>query len=139
MYNDISVIDLFVVQAGNYDQGRAAFFSHARPIFARNSQSLVQQCMARVFPENTVPTSVNCRPMRNNWVFFGDNPDTVWLSESLIPYPPEAVVYAYLVEAVRHHAPDSDVSQREQLLEAGVINWREMRDLLADPNNRYAL
>jgi len=139
MYPDISVIDLYVVQSGNYDQGRAAFFSYAKPVFAHNVESLLQQSMQRVFPDATLPASVNCRPMRDSWVRFDDEHDTVWFSESLIPYPAYVVVYAFLSEAVKRYAADASDEQRELLIARGVPGWQEMRDILADPNNRYAL
>ena len=139
MHRDYSVIDLYVAQVGNFDQGKAAFLSYAQPVFARNVKSLLEQCMQRVFPQAVMPANVNCRPMRDSWVRFDEARDTVWFSEKLIPYPPDAVVYAYLVEAVKYYAPDADESQRLELLQAGVPNWQEMRALLQDPQNRFSI
>jgi len=139
MYSEFSVINLFVAQAGNYDQGRAAFMSYAKKVFSINIKSLLTQCMERVFPEVTVTSKVNCRPMRNSWVAIDEDHDVVWFSESLIPYPPHAVVYAYLNEAIARYAPDASEEQYRELIEKGVPNWQEMKALLADPNNRYAL
>jgi len=137
--SDVSVMLLEVMQTGNYDQGRLAFLSFAKPIFAHNIKSLLLQSMQRVFPEAHVPTTVNSRPMRDTWVRIDDEKDTVWFSESLIPYPPHAVVYAYLVEIIKRLAPDASTEERNELLSKGVINWQEMKALLADPNNPYAI
>jgi len=137
--SDVSVILLEVVQSGNYDQGRLAFLSFAKPVFSTNIHSLVQQCMQRVFPEAHVPAVVNSRPLRDSWVRIDDDKDTVWFSESLIPYPANAVVYAYLVEIMKRLVPDASEEERHELLTTGVFNWQEMKALLADPNNRYAL
>jgi hypothetical protein len=139
MYPDLSVIDLHVMQAGNYDQGRAAFFSYAKVVFAQNVTSLLQQCMQRVFPEATAPSKVNCRPLRDAWVRFDPEHDTVWFSESLIPYPVHAVVYAYLVEAIKRFAPEATEAERLELLDKGVFNWQQMKEILADSQSRYAL
>ena len=139
MYSDFSVINLFVAQAGSYDQGRAAFMSYAQKVFSINIKSLLAQCMERVFPGIAVPTRINSRPMRNAWVVIDEERDVVWFSENLIPYPPHAVVYAYLNEAIARYAPEADEKQFWALMEKGVPNWREMKALLADPNNRYAL
>jgi hypothetical protein len=139
LYTDLSLIDLFVSQVGNYEQGRTAYFSYAQPIFARNIKSLLEQCMKRVFPEVVFSPTVRARPMRDAWVRIDDAHGVVWFSESLIPYPSHAVVYAYLVEAIKKFAPDATDDQRHELLEKGVPNWQEMKALLADPNNKYAL
>ena len=139
MRSEYSVIELYVAQAGNYDQGRAAFMSFAQRVFTNNIKSLLKQCMDRVFPEVTVPAKVNSRPMRNPWVRIDEERDVVWFSESLIPYPVNAVVYAFLVEAIKYYAPEASEEERQELLEKGVPNWSAMKSLLADPDNRYAL
>ena len=139
MHSEVSLIDLFVAQVGNYDQGRIAFLGFAQPIFARNVGSLLQQSMERVFPEAPLPLNVGARPIRDSWVRFDPDHDAVWFSDRLIPYPAHAVVYAYLNEAIKHLLPDASDEQRAELLTKGVANWQEMRTLLADPNNRYAL
>ncbi|MCL1880440.1 MAG: DUF45 domain-containing protein [Actinomycetia bacterium] len=139
MRSEFSVIDLHVPQSGSYDQGRIAFMSFAGNVFSRNIQGLIEQCMARVFPEITPPNHVKCRPMHDDWVRFDQERNMVWFSEKLIPYPVNAIVYAYLVEAIKRFAPAVDGQKRQELLEAGVPDWQEMRTLLADPHNRYAL
>ncbi|MDR0308578.1 MAG: DUF45 domain-containing protein [Coriobacteriales bacterium] len=139
MYGDISLIDLFVVHIGDYDQGRTAFLAFAQPVFARNIHSLLKQCMQRVFPDAPLPLAVKCRPMRDTWVRIDLERSIVWFSESLIPYPVNAVVFAYLNEAMKHFAPDISDEERDVLLEQGVPNWQEMKAILADPNNRFVL
>jgi hypothetical protein len=138
MRSDLSVIDLHVAQIGSYEQGRRAYLAFAVKVFSSNIKSLLQQCMNRVFPGEALPANVNSRPMRDTWVLFDEKRDMVWFSDSLIPFPVNAVVYAFLVEAIKRYAPDADETQRLQLLVAGVPNWQEMKALLADPNNRYA-
>lgn len=138
MNRDLSVIDLFVMQVGNYDQGKAAFLSCARPLFAHNVKSLLMQCMQRVFPDAAALGNVICRPMRDSWVRFDEEHDAIWFSESLIPYPPNAVVYAYLIEAIKYFAPNASEDERRTLMERGVPDHSEMRDLLNDRNNRFA-
>jgi hypothetical protein len=139
MHSDFSVIDLFVPHVGNYDHGRTSFMSLAHPIFAQNIPSLLKQSMTRVFPEVAAITQVKYRPMRDTWVNIDEAHGIVWFSDSLIPYPANAVVYAYLVEAIKHYASEADDQERQALLAKGVPNWQEMKALLADPNNRYEL
>ena len=137
--SDFSVIDLFVIQAGNYEQGKAAFFGFAQSVFSHNIQSLLEQCMKRVFPNVPAAKNVKCRPMRDAWVRFEEERDTVWFSESLIPYPANAVVYAYLSEAIKRYAPEASDEERKELLSRGVPDWENMKALLNDANNQFAL
>ena len=139
MNRDISVIDLYVAQVGNYDQGRAAFMSYAQIIFSNNIKSLLQQCMERVFPGVAVPANVRSRPMRDSWVRIDEDRDTVWFSVSLIPFPAHAVVYTFLNEAVKLYAPQADEDERVELIARGVPNWQEIKALLANPDSRFVL
>ncbi|HBT95272.1 MAG TPA: hypothetical protein DEB24_03880 [Coriobacteriia bacterium] len=139
LYNDLSLIDLFVSQVGNYEQGKAAYLSYAQTVFTQNIKSLLEQCMQRVFPEIVFSPTVKARPMRDCWVKIDDTHGVVWFSENLIPYPPHAVVYAYLVEAIKKFAPDASEEKQHELLMKGVPDWEHIRALLADPNNKYAL
>lgn len=136
--SEVSVINLFLLKTGDYDQGRMAFQAFAKPILVRNAQNMVGQCMARTFPEAPVPKKVNCRPMRDAWVRIDNKTDTVWFSESLIPYPPDCVVYAFLVEMIKKLEPDATEEERHALLEKGVPGWQRMKAILADPNSVYA-
>jgi hypothetical protein len=135
---ETSVIDLFLLKAGDFDQGRFAFLAMAKPIFTRNVKSLVQQCMERVFPEARVPQNIQIRPLRGDWVTIDAAKDTVWVSEGLIPYPPECMVYAFLNEMIKLLAPDTSEEERLALYEKGLPNWRALKAILADPNNIYS-
>lgn len=136
---EISVIDLFVMKTGDYDQGRLAFLAFAKPVFARNATSLLSQCMQRVFPEEHVPETVNCRPMRDTWVKIDKERDIVWFSESLIPYPADCLVYAYLVEEIKSIRPEATEEERHELLTRGVPNWPQLKAILADQNSIFSL
>lgn len=136
--SDVSVINLFIVKPGNYDQGQAAFLSYAKPLLERNVQGLVPQCMARAFPQKQIPRTIKSRPMRNAWVSFDENTNTVWFSERLIPYPPDAIAYAFLVEIMKFLAPDATEEERVEILDRGVPHWKRMKDLLADSDSVYA-
>ncbi|MCL2807966.1 MAG: DUF45 domain-containing protein [Coriobacteriia bacterium] len=139
LHPDVSLLSLEVMQAGNYEQRRAAFFSFAGQVFSQNIYHLMEQCMQRVFPEAPLPSKVNSRPMRDNWVLIDESRSVVWFSENLIPFPPNAVVYAYLVEAIKLYAPNATEEERLALLATGVPNWQDMKALLGDPNCPYAL
>ena len=135
---EVSVIDLFLLKGGDYDQGRAAFLALAKPIFSRNVVSLIHQCMEIVFPDEPVPETINIRPLRSGWVQFDQGRDTVWVSERLIPYPPECTVYAFLNEIIKARVPEASEEERHELLDKGLPNWRQLKDLLADPNSIYS-
>jgi len=136
--HEISVIDLYLHQPGSYDQGRMAFLSLAKPIFSQNVSSLVRQCMERVFPEARIPTKIKIRPLRGAWIQIDKAKDTVWISENLIPYPPECVVYVYLQEMIGILEPEADEEARSNLLAKGLPNWQELKTLLADTNSKYS-
>lgn len=138
IHGEISVIDLFLVQLGNYDQGRLAFMAFATPLLTQNAPSLVKQCMERVFPDKAIPTKINCRPMHDRWVQYDQKRDTLWVSEKLIPYPPECLVYAYLVEMIKVFVPDASEEERHALMENGIPGWRHWGEILADPNSPYS-
>ena len=135
---EISVIDLFLRKVNDYDQGRLAFLALAKPIFSRNVISLVNQCMERVFPEARIPQRINVRPLRGEWIHLDQTKDTVWVSENLIPYPPECVVYVYLQEMIDILVPEADEAARHELLDKGLPHWRDLKTLLTDPNNIYS-
>lgn len=134
---EISVIELYLLQVGNYDQGKSAFLSFAKPIFAQNVVNLVQQSMERTLPDEKVPRTVKTRPMRDSWVHIDDKKDVVWFSEDLIPYPPDFVVYAFLVELLKQRRPEASEEEIAALLDKGVTRWREIKEVFADPNNPY--
>lgn len=135
---EISVIDLFLLKEGDYDQGRAAFLALAKPIFSRNVVSLIHQCMELVFPGSPVPVNIKIRPLRSGWVQVDRGRDTVWVSEGLIPYPPECTVYAFLNEMIKVRVPEASEEERHELFDKGLPNWKQLKDILADPNSRYS-
>ncbi|MCL2136578.1 MAG: M48 family metallopeptidase [Coriobacteriia bacterium] len=139
MHADYSLINLQVVQSGNYDQGKAAFMGFAQTVFSNNIGKLTKQCMGLLDAEKSVPSNIGLRPMRDTWVIIDDERDVVWFSESLIPYPAHAVVYAFANEAVKKLFPDADEAERERLLDRAVPDWQAMRDLLASQDDRYIL
>ncbi|MCL2632455.1 MAG: DUF45 domain-containing protein [Coriobacteriia bacterium] len=135
---EVSVIDLFLIRTRDYDQGRMAFLSLAKPVFLRNVQSLAEQCMARVFDDDKLPKSIAVRPLRSDWIRVDQTKDTVWVSENLIPYPPECFIYAFLNEMIKVLLPEADESERIALLDKGLPGWQEYREILADSNSVYS-
>lgn len=134
---NISLIDLFVIHPGDYDQGRQAFLSFALPTFTRNARDLISQCMPRVFPDKHIPSAINSRPMNDRWVRIDQEKDAVWFSERLIPYPAECIVYAYLTEIIKVLAPDATEKDRLELLSKGLPDWKKWSALLTNPNSPY--
>lgn len=137
-HTDVSVMSLYVMKTGDYDQARLAFLGYAKPLFTQNVVNLIRQCLDRTFPEQASPHHVQCRPMRDAWVSIDENTDTVWFSERLVAYPPDCVIYAYLVEAAKKYAPEASDEERHAILDAGVPGWQKIRELLNDPDSVFA-
>lgn len=136
--NDVSIIDLFLVKVGDYDQGRLAFLSFANSIFVNNAANIVEQASARVFPGEAVPKTVRTRPMRHDWVSIDTKQNVVWFSENLIPYPGDCMVYAYLEKLIALLAPEVSEQEWEELMAKGLPNWKQMRALLQDKESPFA-
>lgn len=136
--SDVSVITLFLISTKNYDQGKAAFLAYAKPLLDKNIKDLVRQCMERTFPDKRSPKNIKSRPMRDTWVSYDANTDTVWFSERLIPYPPDAIAYAFLLEIMKVFAPEATDEECLEILDRGVPHWKRMKEILADPDSPYA-
>lgn len=135
---EVSVINLYVMQTKDYDQSRLAFLSFAKPIMIRNMHELMKQSRSRAALEFDVPKNVVCRPMRDTWVKINQNQDTISVSERLIAYPPDCVVYAFLLEMIRVYCPDISEEARHAVLERGLPNWPRFKSILEDPNSAFA-
>lgn len=135
---EVSVIDLFLINENDYDQGKAAFLSAAKPIFTRNVTSLIEQCMQRTFADVKMPKSIGIRPLRSSWVHIDKARDTVWVSEKLLPYPPECTVYAFLQQMIDSLHPNADADLQLELLNRGLPEWPVYKAILNDPNSPYA-
>lgn len=136
--NEVSIINLYVMQTKDYDQARLAFLSFAKPIMTRNMHDLMKQSRDRALPGVDVPKNVVCRPMRDNWLKVDEKVDTVYVSERLIAYPPDCVVYAFLLEMIRIHAPEASEEERHEILTDGLPNWPRFKAILADPESVFA-
>lgn len=135
---EVSVIDLFVAQTGDYDQGRQAFLAFAKPILVRNSKHMVETCRDRTFPGAELPKNVRSRPMRDNWVQIDEKTSTLWFSERLIPFPPDCSAYVFLLEFMKQQIPDATEEERHEILDKGVPHWKRMKEILGDPESIYA-
>lgn len=135
---DVSVIDLFVLRVGDFDQGRSAFLSFAKPIYTQNVTNLVHESMERTFPGEPLPRAIRARPMRDTWVHIDDKKDVVWFSEGLIPYPADCVVYAFLMELIKQRRPEASEEEVRALLDTGVPGWQRCKDILNDSESPYS-
>ncbi len=137
MHSDVSVIDLFVMQTGNHDQGRAAFEAFALPVFESNVRNVLRQCRAKAGLPDGLTATVRVRPMRTGWVHVDVEHNSTWVSQDLLPYPVDCTAYGFLVDACKKLMPDASVAEREAMFDTALPNWRSIKNTLEDPDNIY--
>ena len=131
---NVSLLTLYVVHPKNYDEAKVAFNSYARSILLKNAEGLVRDFARIALPEGNVP-AVRLRDMRGRWATT--QAGALWLSNDLVPYPPDCLVYVLWQELCK----DSPVP-REQLdeqLHRMLPGWENARRILAERPEPYSL
>ena len=147
-YTDISLVNIFVIQVGSYDQRRFTFMKWASAVFAQNAQSIVDQASSMAGITDKVPGKVQTRPMRGRLVKIDPTRHVVWMSEDLLAFPPICIGYAFMNEMARELAPlagdGATPEEREQaraahdaFVEKGCPSWRRAKELLDAENSPY--
>ena len=147
-YTDISLVNIFVIQVGSYDQRRFTFMKWASGVFAKNAQSIVDQASSMAGITDKVPGKVQTRPMRGRLVKIDPVRHVVWMSEDLLAFPPVCVGYAFMNEMARELAPlagdGATPEEREQaraahdaFVEKGCPSWRRAKELLDAESSPY--
>ncbi|MCH3942621.1 MAG: hypothetical protein LKE37_02735 [Atopobiaceae bacterium] len=148
VHTDVSLVDLFVIQTGNYDQRRLAFTSWASGIFAQNAQSIVDQAAGMAGIVDALPGPVRVRPMRSKLFRLDGARRTVWASDDLIPYPAVCVGYAFMSAMARELVPaapegasqqerDAVRAEREALVAKGCPGWQRARLIMEAEDSPY--
>lgn len=138
MHNDLSLIDLYLMQVNNHDQARAAYLSYANPVLEQNARGIVKSCCIKAGLPERFSQKVRVRPMRTNWVRIDEKHGEVWISENLSPFPPDCVAYAFLSEAATHVlGADATNDAREAFIETGLPTWKTAKKQLEDPDSAF--
>ena len=126
---EVSLIELFVMQTGSYDQRRESFMSWADGVLARNGAGLFAQAAERAgvaFARRNF--SVRAREMRERLVRIDEKTGVVWLSRDLIAFPPMCCAYACAREIAQHSVPSTVVGEERdaavaKIVHAGCPDW----------------
>ncbi|MBQ9058554.1 MAG: DUF45 domain-containing protein [Atopobiaceae bacterium] len=140
--SELGLIELYVLQTGNFDQRRLTFLSWANQILARNASKLCTQALARAGIADVPTFDYRVITMHDGLVRIDMANNIVWLSETLVAWPPSCTVYAFMREYARHSIVDDDEAgnveqRRRELIEAGYANWEEAKALLEDKQAVY--
>ena len=131
---DLSVMTLYVVHSKNYDEAKIAFNSYAQRVLVNNAAHLLNDCCARLCPGEAVPP-VRMREMRGRWSSF--EAGALWLSDDLVPYPPDCLVYCIWNEMMPRAAIPGEVVQ--QHFNSVLPGWKAARQMLAERPEPYSL
>ncbi len=132
-YPAVSMVELYVMQPGNYDQGRQAFLSWARPILINNVPVLAKHALEDAGLDPALPRRVMMRPGMGEMIRIDPAAQTLWVSDELVGFPPGCIVYAFM----RAATAGLDEPTRQELLEKACPDWRESGTLLRDKGCIY--
>ena len=139
MHHDVSVIDLYVMNTGDYDQRKLAFWAWVDGIFFMNARSITHGCAESAGIADRVPTDVRARDMSKTRVKIDLTHNVTWVSRELAPYPMECVAYTFMTCAAHTLYPDeADEESRRTLVATGCPTWQHARALLDDKDSPYA-
>ena len=117
----VSLIELRVFKAGDYDQRKGTFMSWASTVLLRNAERLCRDAAAAVGLEDSVPASFRVRAMRDSLVRIDRTQDIVWLSEDLVGLDAMCTVYAFMRQLA-----DGDA----ELIAKGCPSWEKAKELI---------
>lgn len=132
-YPEVSMVELYVMQPGNYDQGRRAFHNWASPILINNVPVLAQHALADAGLDRTPPKRIMMRPGMSEMLRYDHASQVLWVSDELIGFPPGCIVYAFM----RMVTADEDEETRQRLLEKACPDWQDSGALLRDKDCIY--
>ena len=131
---NVSLLTLYVMHPKNYDEAKIAFNSYAEQVLIRNAQGLVAD-FSRFLMPGAAPMQVRMRAMRGRW--SSDEAGVLWLSDDIVPYPPDCLVYVLWRELEKRASiPEEDVQRH---LERVLPGWQAARELLATRPEPYCL
>lgn len=130
----ISLLTLYVMHPRNYDEAKRAFNGYAEGVILNNAVKLAADFAGVLMPGEKAPT-VRLRAMRDRW--SSNEAGALWLSEDLIPYPPDCLVYVIWRELEKRATlPEEEVRER---FERVLPGWKAARDMLATRAEPFSL
>ena len=130
---EISLLTLYVVKPSDYDQAKAAFLIYARAIVLKNATSFAATCAEAIWPGKKAPP-VRLRAMRDR--FSQVEAGCLWLSNDIVAYPVDCLVYAVWHAMMPHATIEQD--QVEELLAAKLPGWQHAAELLSTRAKPYS-
>ena len=130
----ISLLTLYIMHPRNYDEAKRAFNGYAEGVIMNNAVRLAADFAKVLTPDRDAP-AVRLRAMRDRW--SSDEAGALWLSEDLIPYPPDCLVYVIWRELEKRSTlPEEEVRER---FERTLPGWKAARQMLVDRAEPYSL
>lgn len=135
---EAGLVELGVIQKGNFDQRKGTFLSWAAPILARNAERLCPAAARQAGYEGELPSRWKVVPMRQHLVRIDRGQNAVLISEDLVPYPARCLVYAFVRALAEEQLAESGLEgaelerARADMIAAGCPEFEQARADLAD-------
>ena len=129
----VSLLTLYVVHSKSYDEAKVAFNAYAHKVISNNAHVMVKAFNAKLRPGEPEPPVV-LRAMRDK--FAGFEAGALWISTSIVPYPPDCLAFAIWRELEKR----ATVSELEAsaMLDSAIPQWRYASELLATKAKPYS-
>lgn len=149
---DISLVELNVMNAGNYDQRKGTFLSWAAPIVQRNALKFIQVGLEEaggkieiegVDSEHPAPRQLDISearvvPLGKRLARLDAAHGRILISEDLVGFPPVVLLYTCVREIAVELFPENEEARRS-FMAATCPEWEKARELLDDPKSPYRL
>ena len=138
----VSLVELFVIQTGSFEQRRGSFISWADGILVRNALGLCAQVSERAGVSLEGRYTFRARESHDRLIYIDQRGSNVWLSRDLIPFPPHCMAYAFARALADHVCADEDdpverAQKTHQIVECGCPDWRLAHDILTDKDSVF--
>lgn len=130
---EISLLTLYVVKPNDYDQCKASFLIYARAIVLKNAQAFAATCAEAIWPGKK-PPPVRLRAMRDR--FSQMEAGCLWLSNDIVAYPVDCLVYAVWHAMMPHATIDQE--QVQELLAQKLPGHQRAAELLSARAKPYS-
>ncbi len=130
---ETSMLSLYVMKTGDYDQCKSAFLIYGRAIVVKNAATVAEGFYRRLEIDKKPPV-VRMRAKRDE--FAKVEAGALWVSEDLVPYPIDCLVYAVWNALGVYN--DVDRGLYSEQLASVLPGWEHARDLLASRAKPYS-
>lgn len=130
---NVSLLTLYVMNENNYDQVRKAFMSYAKQVILKNAAMMAATCAKRI---DVQIDNLQVRMRTMNGRFAKLEGSALWLSEDIVPYPVDCLVYTIWRELITHAGIPVD-DAHEKLAET-LPGWERAAEVLIDREEPYS-